>query len=489
MEYTFYRDFYYLVEESIRDNTVTFLLGTRKCGKTVCLKQLTHNLVNTVYVDFKNISDLNDKYCVFDKVLDSIKNNDDRIFLLDEITYVPAAESKICEIACELAGRRDLRTKIVFTGSQSVALNAWASRAFAGNASKINVDFLTYSEFLRYKNLNEISVETYSMFLYETKDFYQFNSLEEYLKDCIEETIISNYNTSNYIYYNECELIHSKPEILVNIFYQALFTLHKHVNVQTFFKDNKLEGSISRYFRNVCNGLDKKVIADKIEHSFIGSYNSIKSQKIEVLKEAFVFLEKCGLITITPISNDMWCVPDIYNDFLSYKSEGNLKQELFRSFNLTINHPMFYVNILEDILREDMPQQLPNELLGSIVECHIRGLLPKGFEYHDYDKNDVEIDYVNIAESFAVKLTISNNHKQNFTILPEYYKYILLTKNINDKNGKIEKIDYCRYIYSLSIKRYQSKKIKHDENIYNDKNTSSIFDNVVNKIKDMSNIT
>ena len=53
MFYDFYRDFYFLVADSIKNNSVTFLLGTRKCGKTVCLHQLNKNGEHTKYIDFK----------------------------------------------------------------------------------------------------------------------------------------------------------------------------------------------------------------------------------------------------------------------------------------------------------------------------------------------------------------------------------------------------------------------------------------------------
>ena len=203
MQYEFRRDFYHLVKESLEQNSVSFLLGTRKCGKTVCLKQLNEELNNSTYIDFKTLSD-DEKLDVFDEVLDSIKNNKDKIYLLDEITYVKTAEVEIYKIANTLADIDNNNTKIVFTGSQSVALEAWANRAFAGNVGKIKVDFLTYSEFLRFKGMNEVSAETYNQFLFESADFYKFVSLEDYLKGCLEETIISNNNTSNYIYNNDC---------------------------------------------------------------------------------------------------------------------------------------------------------------------------------------------------------------------------------------------------------------------------------------------
>lgn len=458
MKYTFHRDFYYSVTSSIEKNTVTFLLGPRKCGKTVCLKQIKDSFTDASYIDFKTFSSDEKKYMVFDDILAAIKNNKPEIYLLDEVTYVPNIETKICEIANELSDINNTQTKIIFTGSQSVALEAWSNRAFAGNAGKVYANFLSYAEFIKWKGLSEISPNTYNQFLYEAADFYHFSSLEEYLKGCLEETIISNNNTTNYIFNNDCNLLEGKIDTLVNICYQTLFTLHNQTNVQTFFKDNKLRDTIIGTFRDTCQQIGSNSVAEKIEKSFIGSYSQIQSQDLDTLKQAFLFLKKCDLITITPITRDLDNIPDIYRDLCSEDSKINYKTDLFRNYNLTINYPMFYVQILKDILGPDMPEKLPGVILGSIVECHARGLLPDGFEYRpivieDGREVDREIDYINFSKGQAIELTIASRHNTCFELLPDYLDYTLLTKNTNDFKNKVKKIDYCTFLYGLSCGR------------------------------------
>jgi len=467
MSYDFLRDFYYLMNDSIKENSVTFLLGTRKCGKTVCLHQLERNIEHTKYVDFKTVPITDKQADIFNNILDSINKNEGVIYLLDEITYVENAEGRICEIANALAETDNTKTKLVFTGSQSVALNAWADRAFAGNANKISVDFLTYSEFLRYKGLTEHTPETYNQFLYEVADFYKFTSLENYLKGCIEETIVSNAKASNCIFDNECNLIQDKVDLLVNICYQTMFTLHNNVTSNTFFKNNKLRDTIIGTFHETCKKLGNESIASRIENSFIGGYSNIKSQDLDTLRQAFVFLKKCGLISITPIARELDSVPDVYRSMKLGKNDINCKTHLFEKFNITIDHPMFYVQILKDILKEEMPSQLSGTLLGSIVECHVRGLLPNGFEYKTtIDKNGIEteceIDYINLSDNLAVELTISVNHGKNFEILPNYMKNICLTRNENKTHNGIQYVDYCSYLFELSQKRHLSHNINID---------------------------
>ena len=467
MSYEFKRDFYNLVVDSIKSSSVTFLLGTRKCGKTVCLHQIEENMVHSKYIDFKIITGMDKQIDEFRNILESISHNENTIYLLDEITYVENAEARICEIANALTESDNQNTKIVFTGSQSVALNTWADRAFAGNAGKISVDFLTYSEFLRYKGLKEHTPDTYNQFLYEVADFYKFRSIEDYLRGCMEETIISNAKASNCIFDNDCDLIQDKVDLLINICYQTMFTLHNNVTSDTFFKSDKLKDTIIGTFHETCKKIGNDSIASKIENSFIGGYSNIKSQDLDTLKQAFVFLKKCGLISITPIARELDSVPDVYRCMKLEKGDIDCKKDLFKKFNITINHPMFYVQILKDVLKEDMPTQLSGMLLGSIVECHARGLLPDGFEYKtNIDKNGIEteceVDYVNLTNNLAVEFTISAKHNKNFEILPDHIKNICLTRNNNEFHNGIHYVDYCSYLFELSKSKYVSHNIGID---------------------------
>lgn len=452
-EYEFKRDIYYDIKDIIENSisNITFLLGPRKCGKTVCLKQIERNFENTQYTNFKLLNDKESRK-KFDEINEAISKNQPIVYLLDEITYAFYPEKEIYQIADTFSEVENTNTKIVFTGSQSNALEIWANRAFSGNVNKIKADFLTYSEFLRYKNLSEISEKTYNQFLFEASEFYKFNSLEEYLRGCLEETIISNSKTSNYIMGNECYLLtENNIDTLIDICYQTLFTLHNQVNAQTFAKSNKIYDDISNYFRHICNQMEDNELADLIEKSFINKYNSFKSKPLDSLKQAYLFLYKCDLISITPVTGSITNIPNIFQSLYIPGGQINYKDELYKTFNICINYPMFYVRILQDILKDKMPETLPKMLLGSIVECHARGLLPKtGFEYRDIDSN--EVDYVNLSEGVAIEFTVSNKTNKNvhFNCLPEELDKILLTKDIADDNNGVRKIPYYEFLYQLS---------------------------------------
>lgn len=448
-EYLFKRSFYYKLEEAIDKTNFCFLLGPRKCGKTVSLLQLEKNQNTAEYYNFKTMS-TEESLQLFDDIKDAMSEDLDKIFLLDEITYAYLPEREINALAIQLSEKPCYKTKVVFTGSQSVALEAWANRAFCGNAALIRADFLNYSEWLSYKGIEESTEEIYSQFLYEIDEFYGFISIEDYLKGCLEETIISNTKTDNVIWGNDSYLV--DVDTLLDICYTTLFTLHNHVTSHGFSKNDKLGDSIRFYFRDVCKQLGSNEIGDRILASFIGKYNDFRTKDLNTLKQAFVFLYKAGLITITPVSDSVEHIPNLYMDLMSTDSRINYKDELFKSYNVCIKYPMFYIGILKDILGNELPDKLPIALLGSIVECHLRGILPHKGSFEFKDAFGHEVDYVNVSDCVALEITVSNkrSNEMNFKYLPEDYKNIILTKDFSESNENNLHIPYHEFIKNIS---------------------------------------
>lgn len=445
-KYTFKRDLYTDVIHSMSNSRATFLLGARKCGKTVCLKQIKDEYENAEYIDFKEKTD-KEKSEVFLQIQKSIENDENKIYLLDEITYATNPEINICILAGLFSEYDTKNVRIVFAGSQSLALERWGHIAFGGSAGYVRPDFLSYAEWLRYKQISEPSAESYEQFLYGAMEFYGFTSMQDYLQGCIDETIISNTKTSNYIYGNDCNLLDA--DVLLDICYATLFTLHNHVTSSIFMKNNGLKDNIGAYFAKVCAelGLDAR-----ISDSFISRYNSFERKDLKVLEQAFLFLHNRDLITVTPVVNNLDNIPDLEQEFQliahGKKPCISFKDDLFRDFNVCIKYPVFYVAILRDIFKEQMPAHLPHGLLGSIMECQTRGLLSgKGaVEYRDLSGN--EVDYVNVIDHTAVEITIANKSlkETHFDCLPDDYKCCLLTKDKTDVVQNIQLIPYYDFI-------------------------------------------
>ena len=80
--YPFKRFFYYDMEKAMEKSNVVFLLGPRKCGKTVALLQFEKNRDNVKYYNFKTLSQ-DESMDLFDAIKSAMKEDKDAIFLLD----------------------------------------------------------------------------------------------------------------------------------------------------------------------------------------------------------------------------------------------------------------------------------------------------------------------------------------------------------------------------------------------------------------------
>lgn len=451
----FKRDFYEQVLNTLDNKDVVFLLGPRKCGKTVMLRQFESENSDVRYVDFKAMESSDAKIDLVTEVVKSVLGSKKCYYLLDEVTYMFFPDSEIARIAGAYTQAKALgikiQTKVIFAGSQSVALEAWGYTAFSTQAAYIRVSFLTYAEWLRYLGLSDINEDTYLRFLFNVSEFYGFSSLEDYLKGCLNETVNSNANSQNYIFGNDCDLIDEC--LLSDILYLILFSLHDHVSAINFFKQNALTDKVSYVARQLklSNPLSRQDIAEMIAKSWLRRYDNVRSVDLATLKQALLFLIRCDLIVATPVISDLDTRINV-----KYKLERDTgfktKREVFSQVNYTIKYPMFYVAVLKEILKSNLTMKLESITLGSIVECHVRGLLPCAdcFEYRDFENR--EIDYIDRRNGLAVEIATWNKKDSdvNFDILAECgYDKILLTKDIRESSD-IVRIPYYEYIYNLS---------------------------------------
>lgn len=117
-EYPFKRNFYYETEKAIEKSAVSFVLGARKCGKSICMKQLESSIKEAVYVDVKKDfeSDI-EKIKFMKQVRNDIENNKKIVYLIDEATYLHFPDKEIAETAGAFSDVKNTNTKIVFAGS------------------------------------------------------------------------------------------------------------------------------------------------------------------------------------------------------------------------------------------------------------------------------------------------------------------------------------------------------------------------------------
>lgn len=447
----FKRDFYFLLLSAMQQHNVVFLYGPRHCGKTYALRQCEHELSAAKYI---NAKDLNDDHDAMMQLLSDIQY--DRLqdkaitYLIDEVTYFNSPEtfvSKIYEIFNFTDGDN---THIIITGSQSIALRAWEGKYFCGCCGIVEADFLNYAEWLRYKSLAEPTEQNYIQFLLEISSFYKFPTLQAYLEGCLNETVHSNYKAYSAIRNNSAE--HLTVDTLLDILFCSLVNIHIGASYTSFVKRAQLESIIQNHYAKFCS----EDVSARIAEVISLRYMNIKGIPNNDLRDALVFLYRNGLVGFTWKSThlthariDADLMSNSFPDF-SRDDSGkymNYKNELFSYLGVYIKHPMFFVALLQMILQDKMTADIPKALLGDIVECHVRSLLPKDFQYTYHEPvSDREIDYVNESYQLAVEITVSDKHGTCFALLPDGYTNILLSKTKYDISQSFRRIPYYVYI-------------------------------------------
>lgn len=307
-KYAFKSDAYDEVLRAMRDNSVVFLTGPHKCGKTVCLTQIAEALHNSVTVNFRHIQTDNDKLLALDEVYNAIKTNRECVFLLDDFEYAFCPELAIEKISNLFydSDTINTKTKIVFAGNPMNAIATWANRAFGKNAAKVRMKFLTYEEYLRFSGRQKSEEDMYTQFCLHTgEEFYHIGSLEEYLGECLKSSIVSNQNTSNIIFLNETYLIEDNVAVLMDVC--------------------RLSGSF--------NAVGKQTVIEKgtTESSDLRAYSQ------ETVKQAIQFLERHGILEIKFKGSNTSAVRDFYKN-----ADRDISvDELLNRYDICFSHPIF----------------------------------------------------------------------------------------------------------------------------------------------------
>lgn len=449
----FKRNLYYDTEETLRDGCAVFLLGSRKCGKSICMQQIRMSHENAEYYDIKQMTDA-ETDALLDAISESISKNEDKIYLIDEATYFENPEVSLAKISYSLNDSPNTKTKFVFSGSQSVSLETWANLYFGGYMKMIHSDFISYPEWLAWKGISEVSADTYHQFLLGTKEFYpRFETVEEYLNGCIEETLHSNQKARNVIRDNSMEFV--STESLVSILHAALIAESNRPSADSFFDTTQMFRDLRANFKAIVKEIGTEEVQKRTEEFFAERVGRYTFLPFEELRQNLIFLHRSNLLTITTVSDEtenFRNVLNIHKDLRSMSPILDNCMKIFRTANISVKHPFFYAEIVKEVLKEAMPLNISGMLLGGMVECHVRGLLPEDscYEYHN---NGREVDYVNFAQKKALECTISNKHgsQLRFDDLLDGFTCTLLTKDqdFTEKNGLV-RIPYYQFIFQKS---------------------------------------
>lgn len=425
-QYNFKRDFFYEAENAIENSSITFITGPKKCGKTVCLRQLADVYENALYINMKYDFDTDEKRNdVVSRAANSIANGQKIIYLIDDAEYLALPDKDIAKIAGAYSKYDNQCTKVFFAGSHSELLEFWGHIACGGNASFIRVGFLSFSEWLSFKGMTDVSKRAYADFLHGCKEFCQgFDNTEKYLQDYLDET---------------AELAEKPIEYITGAETES-------VNVNTILDV-------------LCSSLKEQINNADISKIHTGELEKSVSVSDYDCKKAIRFLSDNKLATLTYITDKPTADPYITQKFLKPSNELYRNPEVFSRLRLTVDYPMFCIDLINSATKVANPDKISDDILRIIVTAHIRSLLSCSgvFEYENSPVSTVFIG--NSGYSVEVLLSDDIAFSHSLDSVPEDYEKIILTRSREEALNNVRLIPYYRFIFDRSDNR---KKVQYE---------------------------
>lgn len=425
-QYNFKRDFFYEAEKAIENSSITFITGPKKCGKTVCLRQLADADENALYINMKYDFDTDKKRNdVVSGVVNSIANGQKIIYLIDDAEYMALSDKDIAKIAGAYSKYDNQCTKVVLTGGHSELLEFWGHIACGGNASFIRTGFLSFSEWLSFKEIADVSERSYADFLHGCKEFCQgFYNTEKYLQNYLDET---------------AELAEKPIEYITGAETES-------VNVNTILNV-------------LCSSIKEQINKADISKIHTGDLEKSVSESNYDCKNAMRFLSVNKLATLTYITDKPTADPYITQKFLKPYNELYRNPGVFSRLRLTVDYPMFCIDLIKNTIKVANSDKISDDILRIIVTAHIRSLLSCSGVF-EYENSPVSTVFIGNS-GYSVEVLLSDNITLSRTLnsVPEDYEKIILTRSREEALNNVRLIPYYRFIFDKSDNR---KKVQYD---------------------------
>lgn len=465
-EEVFKRKIFYQLKDFIEDSkfNIAILAGPRKCGKSVCLKQIANEYnVKQIY-DFKSIDSDDKRMDVFDDIM----NIKEGIVLIDEITYLNGFMSRIYDLDSSVEdntakGIKDGR-KIIITGSQIYALNRAAAMTVSTKAKYIQTSFIDFEEWLVYRNKMSKYGENYCPtdldfkdFMINSADFCKIYNNVRYISDSLDETIKSQ-GKSYDIIHGIVDVRNLDCELVIALLYSYMAKLHRRVSRQKL--SEPINGILAvRDTAKMRNSIKQSEMIKLLEDKFEYLSNKKVSGKFKDLSRAIILLEQLDLITITEIVDNISINRDYYmnSDDLF---DCNIDAFMYK-YNVCVKHPMFFFNMVKEIVPEiEDLEHLSNAIYGSALECYFKGLLSYKNKsnllysyYYNIDNKEGEIDLVDFEDRVLYEVTASDTHSTTHLdrVHDTTWDKIMVSGNKDDMfNNHIRNEYYPGYILKLN---------------------------------------
>jgi predicted AAA+ superfamily ATPase len=424
------RKLFFDLVKYLPERQIISIVGLRRTGKTIILKQLIQHLIKHENAKASNILFLS-----FDEVLVTkritLKNYLD-VFLLDILKketkgtkYIFLDEIQYIEKWQHILKRyydTELDIKFIISGSSSLFLKKKTTESLAGRIYEFKLQPLSFEEFL------ELAGEESVL-------------LSEYRKYSISVgQLIPEYSQADY------DIFLARNSVVLKGLFEEYLLYYQ-------FPEMVLQKDLDKMRKYISESVYKKTIEYDIPRLF-------GVEKVDELKFLFQMLvnENGSLLEFKTISSEAGIEENTLKKYISYFQESflvNLIYNYSKSFRKSkrlqkkeyITSPNFF-----SVFRSDWTenQTLRPEYFGILVETYIFNLLKEKYQYISfYRKGQEEVDFV-----------ASNDYRNSgaHTLIEVKYTHMIKWNDIKFIDKIAKKVFKTRYMI------YSKNEFKIDEN-------------------------
>ena len=384
----------------ISERQILSIVGLRRTGKTIILKQLINHLIVSKGVNSHNILFLSfDEALITSKItlknyLDAFlkdifrgKSTEDVYIFLDEIQYIDKWQHILKRYY-----DTNQKIKFVVSGSSSLFLKKKTTESLAGRIYEFRLEPLNFEEFLELSDVPETLLADYRK--------YSISSGE----------LTVPYDQKEYDFF-----LANKGNTLRGLFEEYLLYYQ--------FPEMVLQKDIHKVRKYISESIYKKTIEYDIPRLF-------GVEKIDELKFLFQLLvnENGSIIEFKTISSEAGIEENTLKKYISYFQESFLVDVLYnysKSFRKSkrlqkkgyIASTNFFTAFRTDWMKNDI---LKSEYFGVLVETYVFNLLKKKYRYVSfYRKGKEELDFIasndyrNTSECSLIEVKYTNTIKWN----------------------------------------------------------------------------
>lgn len=426
------RKLFFDLVKYIPERQIISIVGLRRTGKTILLKQIIKHLIEKESVDAKNILFLSfDEMLVAPKLtlknyLDTFlgdilkkETNGTRYIFLDEIQYIEKWQHILKRYY-----DTELNIKFVISGSSSLFLKKKTTESLAGRIYEFKLQPLSFEEFLELNNTQPALLSEYKKYSLPAGQLIPVQSKADYDVFLAESGLVLRGLFEEYIlYYQFPEMVSKKDiDIIRKYISESIYKKTIEYDIPKLFRVEKVD-ELKFLFQMLVN-----------ENGSLLEFKTISSEagiEENTLKKYISYFQESFLLDLT------------YNYSKSFRKSKRLQKKEY------IASPNFFTALRLDWTEN---KTLRSEYFGILVETYIFNLLKEKYQYLSfYRKGQDEVDFVasndyrNIREHALIEVKYVNNIK---------WKDIKFAEKI------AKKIFKTRYlVYSKDEFRIDEKKI------------------------------